>query len=299
MSPVSLAVRRFDLYPRLCEDIKTKTITILVRGMEHMNYRERQYKNILLIVEDNIATIQFNRPQAMNALNRELSDERNEVLVGVANDPEVKVVILTGGEKAFCAGGDLAAFSKFGVNEAREHAERIMVGERLLSNLPKPTIAAVAGPALGGGMEMVLMCDLRIAAENAKFGQPEINVGIMPGAGATQRLVQHTSICKAKELILLGELIDAHTALDLGIINKIVPLHELMNTAQKWAQKLAAKPPVALRMAKTAINAAWNCDIETGMRLEADAWAMLYGTRDQKEGMTAFLEKRKPKFTGR
>lgn len=264
-----------------------------------MDYRDKPYKNIILTIKDQIAIIQFNRPQAMNALNRELSDERNEILIGIADDPDVKAVILTGGEKAFCAGGDLAAFSKFGVNEAREHAERIMRGERLLSNLPQPTIAAVAGPALGGGMEMVLMCDLRIAAENAKFGQPEINVGIMPGAGATQRLVQHTSICKAKELILLGEIIDAPTALDLGIINKIVPLPELMDAAQKWAKKLAAKPPLALRMAKTAINAAWNCDIETGMRLEADAWAMLYGTQDQKEGMNAFLEKRKPEFSGR
>ncbi|MEN6348700.1 MAG: enoyl-CoA hydratase-related protein [Syntrophomonas sp.] len=264
-----------------------------------MSYREKQYNTILLTIEDNVAIVQFNRPQAMNALNREMGDERNEILAGIANDPEIRAVIITGGEKVFCAGGDLAAFSKFGVVEAREHAERIVSGERLLANFPKPTIAAIAGFALGGGMEMVLMCDLRVAAENAKFAQPEINVGIIPGAGATQRLVQHTSICKAKEMIMLGDMVDAQTALELGIINKIVPLEELMDAARKWAKKLAAKPPVALRMAKKTINNAWSCDIETGMAMEADAWGILFGTEDQKEGMNAFLEKRRPFFTGK
>lgn len=264
-----------------------------------MNYREKNYNTILLTIDGNVAIIQFNRPEAMNALNSEMGAERNEILTAIANDPEIKAVILTGGEKVFCAGGDLASFVKFGVVEAREHAERIIAGERLLANFPKPTIAAVAGFALGGGMEQVLMCDLRIAAEGTKFGQPEINVGIIPGAGATQRLVQHTSVCKTKELIFFGEMIDAQTALELGIINKVVVLDELLDTAKKWAAKLVVKPPVALRMAKKVINSAWSCDIETGMSMEADAWGMLYGTEDQKEGMTAFLEKRKPSFKGK
>ena len=264
-----------------------------------MNYRDKKYNTIVLAVENDVAIIKYNRPEALNALNREMGDERNEILMAISADPEIKAVILTGGEKVFCAGGDLAAFVNWGVVEAREHADRIIAGERLLTNFPKPTIAAVAGFALGGGMETVLQCDLRIAAENAKFGQPEINVGIIPGAGATQRLVQNTSICKTKELIFFGDIIDAQTALDLGIINKIVPPGELMETAKKWARKLAAKPPIALKLAKKAINNAWSCDIETGMSMEADAWGMLFGTEDQKEGMKAFLEKRKASFSGK
>lgn len=264
-----------------------------------MSYRDKQYSTILLTIEDSVAIVQFNRPEAMNALNQEMGRERNEILAAIAEDEEIKAVILTGGEKVFCAGGDLAAFVKFGVVEAREHAERIIAGERLLANFPKPTIAAVAGFALGGGMEMVLMCDLRIAAANARFGQPEINVGIIPGAGATQRLVQHTSICKAKEMIMLGETIDAATAMEYGLINRITAVEELLDTAREWAHKLARKPPIALKMAKKTINNAWNCDIETGMAMEADAWGILYGTEDQKEGMNAFLEKRRPLFKGR
>lgn len=264
-----------------------------------MNYREKRYDTVLLTIEDNVAIIQFNRPEAMNALNRQMGDERNEIIAGIAGDPEIRAVIITGGEKVFCAGGDLVSFSKFGVVEAREHSQRILAGQRLLAELAKPTIAAIAGFALGGGMEIVLQCDLRIAAANAKFAQPEINIGIIPGAGATQRLVQNTSICKTKEIIFFGEIMDAPTALELGIINKVVPVEELMDTARKWAKKLTAKPPIALRMAKAAINTAWSCDLGTGIKMEADAWSLLYGTEDQKEGMNAFLEKRKPSFSGK
>ncbi|NPV26476.1 MAG: enoyl-CoA hydratase/isomerase family protein [Firmicutes bacterium] len=264
-----------------------------------MSYRDKKYNTMLVTVEDDIAIIQFNRPEALNAVNEEMSYERLEIFAGVAQDPEVKVVIITGGEKVYCAGGDLVSFSKFGVVEARAFADRVVANQKLLADMPKPTIAAVAGYAFGGGMENVLMCDLRIAADNAKFALPEINVGIFPGGGGTQRLVQNISICKAKEMIFFGEPIDAQTALALGIINKVVPLAELMDTAKAWAKKLAKKPPIALRMAKMAINAAWSCDIDTGLKLESDAWAMVYGTEDQKEGMRAFIEKRKPNFKGR
>jgi enoyl-CoA hydratase len=264
-----------------------------------MSYRDDNYQNIILTIEDDIAIIKFNRPQAMNALNRELSDERTAILNGIAQDPEIKVVIITGGEKVFCAGGDLVAFSKFNILDAREQSSRMLANQRLLTDFPKPTIAAIAGLAMGGGMEIVLMCDLRIAAESAMFAQPEINVGIFPGSGATQRLPQNISICKTKELIFFGETINAATALELGLINKVVPLEELMDTAKIWAKKLAKKPPLALQMAKIAINSAWSSDSETGMRLEADAWTLLYGTEDQKEGMNAFLDKRKPTFTGK
>ncbi|NPV27491.1 MAG: hypothetical protein HPY81_08665 [Firmicutes bacterium] len=262
------------------------------------SYRYKQYKNMLVTVEDNIAIVQFNRPKALNAVNEEMLNERLEILRGVAQDSEVRVVILTGGEKVFCAGGDLVSFSQYGVIEARQFADLVLAHHRLLAELPKPTIAAVAGYAFGGGMENVLLCDLRIAADNAKFALPEINVGIFPGGGGTQRLPQNVSLCRAKEMVFFGEPIDAHTALALGIINRVVPLAELMDTAKAWAKKLVKKPPLALRLAKMALNAAWSCDIETGLRLESDAWAMVFGTQDQKEGMRAFLEKRKPVFKG-
>lgn len=264
-----------------------------------MSYRDKKYNTMLVTVEDNIAIVQFNRPEVLNAVNAEMTVERFEIFSEIAQDPEVRVVIVTGGEKVYCAGGDLVPFSNFGVKEARDWADRVVASQRLLVDMPKPTIAAVAGYAMGGGMENMLACDLRIAAENAKFAQPEINVGIFPGAGGTQRLPQNISLCKAKEMIFFGEMIDAQTALNLGLINIVVPLSELMETAKKWAKKLAKKPPFSLRMAKMAINAAWSCDIETGSRLETDAWTMTYGTEDQKEGMKAFLEKRKPVFKGR
>lgn len=263
-----------------------------------MSYRDKKYNTMLVTVEDNIAIVQLNRPEALNAVNEEMSLERMEIFTEIAQDDEVRVVIITGGEKVYCAGGDLVSFSKYGVKEARDFADRVVANQKLIVDLAKPTIAAVAGFAFGGGMESVLACDLRIAADNTKFCLPEINVGIFPGGGGTQRLVQNVSICKAKEMIFFGEPIDAQTALALGIINKVVPLAELMTTAKAWAKKLASKPPIALRMAKMAINAAWSCDIDTGLKLETDAWAMLYGTEDQKEGMRAFLEKRKPVFKG-
>ncbi|NPV27340.1 MAG: enoyl-CoA hydratase [Firmicutes bacterium] len=263
-----------------------------------MSYRDKKYNTMLVTIEDNIAIIQYNRPEALNATNEEMINERIEIFAEVGKDPEIKAVIITGGEKVFCAGGDLVSFSKFGVVEARQFADKVVASQRLFVDMPKPTIAAVAGYAFGGGMESVLACDLRIAADNARFALPEINVGIFPGGGGTQRLVQNISICKAKEMIFFGEPIDAQTALELGIVNKVVPVNELMDTAKTWAKKLAKKPPIALRMAKMAINAAWSCDLETGLKLETDAWSMLYGTADQKEGMRAFIEKRKPVFNG-
>ena len=264
-----------------------------------MNYREKEYNTLKVIVSDGIAVIKFNRPKAMNAANIEMSFERVEVYTGVSEDPDVKVVIITGDERAYCAGGDLAAFSKFDSEAAKEFGLRGLDYQKILMDMPKPTIAAVAGFAFGGGMENVLLCDLRIAAENAKFALPEINVGIFPGGGGTQRLPQNVSICKAKELIFFGEAIDAQTALDLGLINKVVSLGKLMTEAMVWAQKLLTKPPLSLAAAKALINKAWGMPTHDGMTLEVDAWAEIYATNDQTEGMHAFLEKRKPVFKGK
>jgi enoyl-CoA hydratase len=224
--------------------------------------------------------------------------ERNEIYAGLAADHDVKVVITTGNERAYCAGGDLKSFVNFGVQEARDHGDRIIASSNIMYSMPKPTIAMIAGICMGGGLESVLAHDLKIAADNAKFGQPEINVGIFPGAGATQRLPQLMSLSKAKELIFLGEPFDAQAALDMGIINKVVPLAELKEETMKMAKKLLKKPAFALRMAKEALNSAWSTSLDRGMMIETHGWAMCYGTQDQKEGMNAFIEKRKPVFTG-
>jgi Enoyl-CoA hydratase/carnithine racemase len=262
-------------------------------------YRQKEYQTLLLEFDDDVAILRLNRPEANNALNSPMLDELIEVISQITDDADIKALIICGAGKSFSAGGDIESFSTFGSAEAREFVDRVFHLEQLVVDLPQPTVAAISGFALGGGMEIALMCDLRIAAANARFGQPEVNLGIIPGAGATQRLVQNVSLCQAKEMILLGEIIRAEEALQLGFINKVVPLDELMEGARKWAKKLAAKPPLALQAAKKAINAAWSCDIETGMKMECEAWGLLYDTEDQKEGMQALLEKRKPVFKGR
>lgn len=264
-----------------------------------LSYRDKTYNTMLVSVEDHIATVQFNRPEVMNAINNEVNRERVEIFTALGKDPDVRVVILTGGEKVFSAGGDLPAISQYGIVEARAHADMNCAGQRALADMPKPTIAAIAGYAVGGGAENVLLCDLRIAAENAKIACSEINVGIFPGGGATHRLVQNISMCKAKEMLFFGGVIDAQTALELGLVNKVVPLQELMSTAQEWAQRLAQKPPFTLKMLKAVVNANWGADNETAMRVEQDAWSAIFGSVDAKEGMKAFIEKRKPEYTGK
>lgn len=263
-----------------------------------MPYKKKKYNTMQVEVENDIALVRFHRPDAMNAANIEMSHERLEIFRAVAQDDAVKVVIITGSETAYCAGGDLEAFSKFNVAEAQDFWRRGLEYQKILSDMPKPTIAAIAGYAFGGGLENVLMCDLRIAAENAKFGLPEINVGIFPGGGGTQRLPQNVPIALAKEMIFFGKTLDAQEALKAGLINKIVPLETLQNEAMDWAKKLTRKPALALKAAKAAINASYSTDVHTGLSFEGMAWTALFGTKDQKEGMTAFLEKRKPQFKG-
>lgn len=263
-----------------------------------MSYREKTYSTMKLSFDEGIAIVCFDRPEAMNAANIEMSYERVEIYRNLAEDDEIRVIIITGGEQVYCAGGDLAAFASFNREEAQEFINRGVEYQKLLMDMPKPTIAAVAGYAYGGGMENVLLCDLRIAADTAKFALPEIGVGIFPGGGATQRLVQNIPVAKAKEMIFFGRPIEAQTALELGIVNKVVPVAELMKEARIWASRLLRLSPVSLQAAKQAINQAWNVGIYQGMQLEANAWAELFTTHDQKEGMQAFLEKRRPEFKG-
>jgi len=263
-----------------------------------MSFSDEGYKFIKVSFENEIAIIQFNRPEALNAANAQMVTERSDAIYKAGVDPEIKVLIITGNDKAYSAGGDLASMVNYGVKEAREFIDKNVQGGLTLTNLPKPTIAMIAGVCMGGGFENAMCCDLRIAADNAKFALPEINVGIFPGGGATQRLPQHMSLCQAKELVFTGQMFDAQTALNYGLVNKVVPLAELKETTMKLAKQLTQKPAFSLRMAKEALNAAWSTSLEKGLQIETHGWAMTYGTKDAKEGMNAFLEKRKPVYTG-
>jgi len=264
-----------------------------------MSDLKMNYKTMNVKVDGSIATVSYCRPAYYNASNAQMRRDRVDIFTQISADRNIKVVILTGNEKAFCAGGDLKEFSTCTVEQAQEISEEGYAFQNLIINLPQPVIAAVSGYAYGGGMESVLMCDLCIASENATFALPEINVGFMPGNGGTQRLVQSISICKAKELIFFGAQMDAKEALRLGFINLVVPQEALLDTAREWAERLCQKPAIALQQAKRCINQAWGRDIDTGMRMESQAWVSLFGTEDQKEGAKAFLEKRKPLFVGR
>ncbi len=264
-----------------------------------MSYRDKQYNTIIMKYVGNVAIMQFNRPEALNAVNMEMALERNEVYHNINADPEIKVLILTGNERAYCAGGDLAAFANYNEPEAYEYAMRTVSNQRYAMSIRPVIIAAVAGYCFGGGMESALAADLRIAADNAVFSQPETSVGILPGGGGTQRLIQNISICRAKELIIMGSRIDAQTAYDWGIVNKVVPVDQLMDTAMEWAQKISRRPTIAIESAKNLINQAWGTKTYDGLQAEGEAWAKLFSTEDQKEGARAFLEKRKPVFKGK
>ncbi len=255
------------------------------------------YEVILLTKEEGIATITLNRPP-MNPLGTQVFRELIQAVDDIQADPAVKVVIITGaGEKALAAGADITEMTNLTPVEVHAFSQNSMIAFSKIENLGKPVIAAINGLCLGGGTELTLTCDFRIAAENAKFGQPEINLGIIPGAGGTQRLPRLIGIAKAKELIYLGEIIDATTALNIGLVNKVVPLSSLMEEAVKLAKKLVTKPAVAMKMAKSSINTGMNLDITSALILESQNFIMAFASDDRKEGMSAFVEKRMPNFT--
>lgn len=264
-----------------------------------MSYREKKYEFLLHSYQDHVATVQFNNPASMNACNNTMAAERLELIRELAADPDIRVIVFKGNEKAFCAGGDLSRMVTYDTVDSYYHSMRNLELHQLMESMSPITIAAVSGFCLGGGMEFALACDLRIAAENAKFGQTEVNVGIFPGASATQRLVQSLPIGKAKEMILLGGQIKADEALRWGLVNDVVPLEQLMDTAYEWAAKLCKKPAFSLALANRCINNAWGQPTIKGLEFELNSWSMLYGTHDQKEGMEAFLNKRKPEYNGR
>ncbi|KMO87433.1 crotonase [Megasphaera cerevisiae DSM 20462] len=258
------------------------------------------YQNIIYSVSDGIGTITINRPKALNALNLATVTELKDVVEKIAVDPAVQVVVITGsGEKSFVAGADIVEMSTKNPTEGRAWG---MVGQNVfteIENLPQPVIAAINGFALGGGCELSCACDIRYASENAKFGQPEVGLGITPGFGGTQRLTRVVGRGYAKELIYTGGMIDAQEALRIGLVNKVVPQSELMDAVMKLAKTITKKAPVAVQLSKAAINRGINCDVVTGIAYEAEVFGLCFSTADQKEGMSAFVEKRKPAFTGK
>ncbi|MBI2962243.1 MAG: enoyl-CoA hydratase/isomerase family protein [Deltaproteobacteria bacterium] len=258
------------------------------------------YENIRFEVEGAVATLTFDRPKALNALNPDTLREVLRCLRDARRQSVLRAIVLTGaGDKAFVAGADIAAMSTMSVLEAREMAR---LGQRVttaIEDLPMPVIAAVNGFALGGGLEMVMACDLVIASERARFGQPEINLGIIPGFGGTQRLARRVGAPRAREMIYGGEMIDAETAYRWGLVNRVVKPGDLLGEARRLAATLAAKPAVALAQAKHAIQRGLDVDLENGLRLEAEAFAVTFSTDDRREGMEAFLGKRPARFTGR
>lgn len=255
-----------------------------------------ELNNVLLEKEGNIAMVTINRPKALNALNSETLKELDLVIANLEEDDSIYAVILTGaGEKAFVAGADITEMKDLNAIQGRKFSILGNKVFRRLENLEKPVIAAISGFALGGGCELSMACDIRIASEKAKFGQPETGLGITPGFGGTQRLARIVGLGKAKELIYTSAIIKADEAYRIGLVNKVVPLEELMNEAKAMANTIAKQAPVAVTLSKIAINRGMQVDIDTALSYEAEVFGECFSTHDQKEGMTAFVEKRSEK----
>jgi enoyl-CoA hydratase len=258
------------------------------------------FKLIIYKKSEGVATITLNRPEAMNAFSKEVVEEVTQALGDAKNDENIRVVILTGaGEKAFSAGADIKAMIGMNALKARELS---LMGEKLclaFENFEKPVIAALNGYALGGGLEVAMACDLRIASENARIGQTEVNIGLIPGWGGTQRLTRLIGATKAKELVFTGRMIDAKTAEQLGILNMVIPADKFKETVMQFAMDLAAKPPVAIKVAKSVINKGADIGLDSALALEREGFSVVASTEDLQEGVKAFTEKRKPMFRGK
>lgn len=257
------------------------------------------YETIIVEIEEGVAIVKLNRPEVLNALNSQVFNELADAAVNLSADDSVRSVIITGGDKVFAAGADIKQMASLNAVDVTTTDRQSRKTFHLLENMPKPVIAAIAGYALGGGCELTLVADVRIAADNAKFGLPEIKLGILPGGGGTQRLPRLIGAGKAKELILSGDIISAEEALRVNLVNKVVPADQLLTEAKKMAKKFAAQGAVALRLAKSCVNEGLRMDLEMGLEFEHKCFALLFATEDQKEGMKAFIEKRKPKFQGK
>ena len=251
---------------------------------------------IILEKDKATAIITISREKALNALNSQVMDELSQAIDVVKADKDIRALIITGAGRAFVAGADIGVQSVFDVREGRQWGRRGSAVFREIELLQIPTIAAVGGFALGGGCEMALSCDMIVADEKAKFGQPEVSLGITPGFSGTQRLPRRIGTAKAKEMIFTGRMIDAYEADRIGLINKIAEPGKLMDEAKALAESCIKNAPTALRYAKACIDRGMQTDIDTGIAIENELFAMCFATEDQKEGMKAFLEKRKPVF---
>ncbi len=255
------------------------------------------YQTIIVEKRNRVGLITFNRPEALNALCAALVKELNAALDDFEADDGIGCIVITGSERAFAAGADIKEMQNLTLTDVMHH-DFIAPWERL-SRCRKPVIAAVAGYALGGGCETAMMCDFIIAADTAKFGQPEISLGVIPGAGGTQRLARSVGKSKAMDLCLTGRMMDAEEAERCGLVSRIVPQAELMNEAMKAAEKIAGFSLIAVMSAKESVNRAFETTLSEGVRFERRVFQSLFGTEDQKEGMAAFVEKRKPDFKHR
>lgn len=258
------------------------------------------FEHILYDKDKGVATITINRPEALNAFSKEVVEEILNALDDIRTDETVRVAVLTGaGEKAFSAGADIKAMVGMTALKARELS---LMGEKLcsaLENLEKPVIAAINGYALGGGLEVAMACDLRVASETARMGQTEINIGLIPGWGGTQRLTRLIGKTKAKELVFTGKMIDAKTAEQLGIVNLVASADKFRESVREFAQELASKAPVAVKVSKALINKGSDISLDSAIALEREGFGVVASSEDLKEGVAAFTEKRKPQFKGK
>jgi enoyl-CoA hydratase len=255
------------------------------------------YQTIIVETRGKVGLVTLNRPQALNALNSALVGELNRALDGLEADPAIGCVVITGSERAFAAGADIREMQ--GLSYPATYLEDFITAWDRVANRRKPIIAAVAGFALGGGCELAMMCDIVIAADTARFGQPEIKLGVMPGAGGTQRLTRIIGKAKAMELCLTGRMMDANEAERSGLVARVVPAAELLDEALKTAEIIASMSLPIVMMAKESVNRAYETTLAEGIRFERRLFHAMFATADQKEGMTAFIEKRAPNFENR
>lgn len=255
------------------------------------------YQNLLVASEERIGIIKINRPAALNALNTQTIQELNDAVHQLSENPDVRVIVVTGEGKAFVAGADIAEMKVMTKEQAMDFSRMGQKAFSFLESQEKPVIAAVNGFALGGGCELALACDIRIASEAAKFGQPEVSLGVTPGFAGTQRLLRLVGTAKAKELVYTGDIIDAQTAFSLGLANQVVSPDKLMETAMGMAKKIASKGPMAVKLAKRVIHRGSKSDFDTGSSFEVEGFGECFASGEAEEGMSAFLEKRKPKWS--
>ena len=261
---------------------------------------QKQYENIIYEKQEKVAIVTLNRPKALNALNKPTLAEVHDALQDAESDKNIQVIVISGsGDKAFSAGADISEIQHLSPLEAVNYALSVQEHHRFMECLKRPIIAKINGFCLGGGMEVALACDFRIASDRSKFSLPEVNLAVLPGAGGTQRLVRLIGKTKAMELDMLGSQIDANEAYRLGLLNQVVPVEELDKAVDEFVQKLLSKSPALLEIFKRLINNGINMDLDRALYYEAQSFGAALATEDSKEGIKAFIEKRKPDFKGK